>query len=188
MNILGTRIHVIGNSCSGKSTLAAELGAALDLSVVELDALNWLPGWVGLNATDPDELRRRINEATSGERWVVAGSYAGFCADTCWPRLQTMIWLDLPRSLLIRRVLMRSWKRWRSGELLWGTNRENFWNQLKIWNKEDSLIWWIWTQAEHKRRSMVARMSDARYGHIRFVRLTSPKEVLEFRRALGVQS
>lgn len=188
MSVFGTRIHVIGNSCAGKSTLAAELGAALELSVVELDALNWLPGWVGLNATDPDELRRRINEATSGERWVVAGSYAGFCADTCWPRLQTMIWLDLPRSLLIRRVLIRSWKRWRSGELLWGTNRENFWNQLKIWNKEDSLIWWIWTQAEPKRKAMVARMGDARYGHIRFVRLTSPKEVLELRRALGVQS
>ena len=75
---IGTRIHVIGNSTSGKSTLAARLAEALDATFVELDAINWQPGWVGLNATDPDELERRIREATRGERWVVAGSYTKF--------------------------------------------------------------------------------------------------------------
>ncbi len=71
---IGTRIHVIGNSTSGKSTLGARLAEALDATFVELDAINWQPGWVGLNATDPDELERRIRGATRGERWVVAGS------------------------------------------------------------------------------------------------------------------
>jgi shikimate kinase len=37
---IGRRIHVIGNSCSGKSTLGARLAAILDLPFVELDALN----------------------------------------------------------------------------------------------------------------------------------------------------
>ena len=45
---VGTRIHVIGNSASGKSTLAARLASALDAPLVELDAINWRPGWVGL--------------------------------------------------------------------------------------------------------------------------------------------
>lgn len=53
---VGRRIHVIGNSCAGKSTLGQRLARALDVPFVELDALNWQPGWVGLNATDPDEL------------------------------------------------------------------------------------------------------------------------------------
>ena len=69
---IGQRIHVIGNSASGKSTLAASLAESLDAAFVELDALNWLPGWVGLNETNPDEFERRIREATMGERWVVA--------------------------------------------------------------------------------------------------------------------
>ncbi|MCY4647954.1 MAG: hypothetical protein OXE73_13895 [Gammaproteobacteria bacterium] len=90
-----TRIHVIGNSTSGKSTLGARLAEALDATFVELDAINWQPGWVGLNATDPDELERRIREATRGERWVVAGSYTKFSQRTLWARLDTVVWLDL---------------------------------------------------------------------------------------------
>ena len=44
---IGRRIHVIGNSCSGKSTLGATL--AFRVPFVELDAINWHPRWVGLN-------------------------------------------------------------------------------------------------------------------------------------------
>ena len=43
---VGRRIHVMGNSSSGKSTLAERLSRALELPLVELDALNWEPGWV----------------------------------------------------------------------------------------------------------------------------------------------
>ena len=52
---IGRRIHVIGYSCSGKSTLGAALHLVLDVPLVELDALNWRRGWMGLNATDPVE-------------------------------------------------------------------------------------------------------------------------------------
>jgi adenylate kinase family enzyme len=71
---IGRRIHVIGNSGSGKSTLGARLALVLEIPFVELDALNWEPGWIGLNEADPAEFERRIREATSGEAWVVAGS------------------------------------------------------------------------------------------------------------------
>jgi len=147
---VGNRIHVIGNSSSGKSTLAARLAGALDAPLVELDAINWRPGWVGLNATDPEELKRRIRDATQGDRWVV------------------------------RRFLRRTWKRWRSGELIWGTNQERFWPHFMIWRGHDSLLVWIITQHGRKRRDMVAYTSDPRWAHIRFVRLRSVSEVDEF--------
>ena len=123
---IGTRIHVIGNSASGKSTLARRLALTLDANFVELDALNWLPNWVGLNETDPDELLRRFKNATQGDKWVVAGSYTRFAKQSFWPRLDTVVWLDLPVRVLIWRVIRRSWHRWRSKELLWGTNVERF--------------------------------------------------------------
>ena len=141
---IGRRIHVIGNSCSGKSTLGERLARVLEVPFVEIDALNWQPGWVGLNATDPQELERRLNEAIAGDGWVVAGSHGLQSANVlAAPRDCNLV--DLPLPQLVSRVLRRSWRRWRSKELLWGTNYEQFWPQLAIWRKEESLLWWIVT-------------------------------------------
>ncbi len=181
---IGRRIHVMGNTSAGKSTLGARLASALDVPFVELDALNWEPGWVGLNATNSEEFERRIQEATAGDGWVVAGSYTGFSQRVFWPRLQTVVWLDLPLPQLVWRVLARSWRRWRSKELLWGTNYERFWPQLMVWRKEDSLIWWAVTQQRRKRRSMLSYMVDPRWAHIHFVRLTSSTEIESFTQAI----
>lgn len=151
LRAVGGRIQVVGNSGSGKSTLGKRLAEALEVDFVELDALNWLPGWVGLNQTDPDRFER---------------------------------WLDLPLPLLVWRFLRRSWRRSRSGELVWGTNREWFWRHLLIW-RDDSLLGWIITQHRRKRRNMAARVSDPRWAHIRIVRLTSPREVEDFAASVG---
>ena len=66
-----------------------------------------------------------------------------------------MIWLDLPMPVLLWRTLRRTWQRWRSRELLWGTNYERFWPQFTIWSK-DSLLTWIVTQHARKRRRTLA--------------------------------
>lgn len=177
---IGQRIHVIGNSCSGKSTLAARLAECLGIPLVELDALNWQSGWIALNETDPAEFERVIREATSGDAWIVAGSYARFSRPAFWDRLETMIWLDLPQWQLIARVLKRSWRRWRERELLWDSNYETFWRQLMVWRKQDSLIWWIVTQHARKRREMLSLQADRAWSHIRFIRLASSSEVRDF--------
>ncbi|TVQ27683.1 MAG: hypothetical protein EA383_02055 [Spirochaetaceae bacterium] len=175
---LGTRIHIYGNSCSGKSTLAEKLAHAYGLRCVDLDRINWQPDWVALATTDPDLFITRINEETEGDEWIVAGSYTRFCRQTFWPRLQTIIWLDLPVPVLLWRVVKRSWRRWRTQELLWGTNRERFWPHLKVWNR-DSLIWWIVSQSRNKRETLLRVMADPRYTHIRVIRIRSVRE-LEF--------
>lgn len=180
---IGTRIHVTGNTSAGKSTLGERLARALGVPFVELDALNWMPGWVALTDTDPEEFRRRIREATAGDGWVVAGSYMGTSQAVFWDRLQTVIWLDLPLPQVLWRVVTRSWRRWRTKELLWGTNTESFAKHLKVWS-QDSLIWWAVTQHRRKRRSLLAYQSDPRWAHIRFVRLRSSAEVEAFTRAV----
>lgn len=113
-----------------------------------------------MNETDPEEFERRIRAATEGERWVVTGSYERFSRRILWPRLDAVVWLDLPLRILVWRMLRRSWKRWRSRELVWGTNRERFWPQLMIWRKNDSLLGRIITQHARKRRNMTVCMSD----------------------------
>ena len=183
-SLIGERIQIIGNSCSGKSSLALEIARELCIPFVELDALHWLPNWVGLSNENPDLFRSRIRDATDGDRWVVAGSYTSFSQETFWPRLQTLIWLDLPRWRLLLRLCKRSWRRWRSRELLWGSNYERFWPQFKVWNQNDSLAWWIWTQDARRRRRLLSIAEDPQWAHIRVIRLTSVKEVELFRRDL----
>ena len=182
---IGTRIHVTGSSCSGKTTLAGRLAAALEVPLVELDALNWLPDWVGLCEIDPRQFEGRIAEATAGDRWVVDGSYMTYSARVFWPRLDTVVWLDMGIGRLLYRVLKRSWRRWRHRELLWGTNYERFLPQLMLWRRKESLIWWIVTQYSRKRRDMHERMVDPRWSHVRFIRLTTPRRVEHF--ALSVE-
>jgi adenylate kinase family enzyme len=177
---IGHRIHVIGNSCSGKSTLGARLAQILKVPLIELDALNWEPGWISLASTNPEELERRIRQATQGESWVVDGSYKDYSQRIFWLRLHSVIWLDLPMPLLVWRVLLRSWQRWRTRELLWGTNYESFWSQLKLWNQDESLISWIIRQHQRKRRDILANMTDPRWEHIRFIQLKSPSQIEAF--------
>jgi len=174
---LGQRIHVMGNSCAGKSTLAARLAGALDVPVVELDALNWEPDWYGLNEHEPGRLMAKFAEATRGDGWVVAGSYTAFSQKVFWDRVQTVIWIDLPMPLLLRRVVARSWRRWRHHELLWGTNYEKFWPQFMVWRKQESLIWWIVTQHKRKQQQMLTMQAAPEWSHIRFIRLVSVSEV-----------
>ena len=64
---IGTRIHVIGNSASGKSTLGARLAKALDAAFVELDAINWQPGWI---TTQHARKRRTMTACLSDPRWA----------------------------------------------------------------------------------------------------------------------
>jgi adenylate kinase family enzyme len=177
---IGRRIHVMGNSSAGKSTLAHQLAELLDVPFVELDALNWLPGWVGLNDIDPGQLVKRMQEATAGDGWVVAGSYSSLSQHAFWERLQTVIWLDLPARVLVARMITRSWRRWRSRELLWGTNHETFWPQFAVWRQEESLLWWIVTQHARKRADMYRWMRDPGFAHVRFVRLGTPRDVRDF--------
>ena len=172
---LGKRIHVMGNSCAGKTTLAQRIADTRGIPHVNLDALNWQPDWVGLNATDPEGFTDKLRDATAGDSWVVSGSYTGFSQTAFWHRLDTVIWLDLPMPVLLYRMLHRSWRRWRDRELLWGTNYESFWGQLAVWRGEDSLIWWIVTQHYRKRRAMLDCIANASWDHINFVRYRSAR-------------
>lgn len=168
--VIGRRINVVGNTCSGKSTLGATLAERLDVPFVELDALNWQPNWV---ESPPELFRERIRDATEGDAWVVAGNYSTHSRAVFWPRLETVVWLDYPLPLILRRVVARSYRRWRTNELLWGTNRERFWRQF---SHRDSLLWWAVKSQRSRRRRLESTIADPQWGHISFTRLRSPRQ------------
>ena len=67
-SVLGRRICVYG--WGGKTALAREIGAALELPVVEINAISWAPNWTLL---PHDVVRERVLEATrlAPDGWVI---------------------------------------------------------------------------------------------------------------------
>lgn len=145
MATVGRRINVIGTSGSGKSTLARELSRRLGIPYIELDSIFWLPNWT---ERPRDEFRAVLAGELEGDAWVVDGNYRSKASDMIWPRVETIVWLDLPRFDVMRQIIHRTISRaWRRTEL-WNGNRES----LRMAFSRDSIVWWAWTTHSRRRR------------------------------------
>ena len=170
----GRRIAIIGNSGSGKSTLGRALSARLNIALVELDALNWRPGWTALSTEDPEQWERVVGEAIAGDEWITDGNYSKGALPQILPRATDVIWLDYSRALIVARVLRRSFLRAISGEELWpGTgNREDF----RRWLRADHPIRWTWDTYRGANERREARFAGAEVAHARRHRFRTPRE------------
>lgn len=159
---------MVGTSCSGKTTLARVIAARLEMPHVEMDALFWGPDWTPV-ATDL--FRSRLEDAISGERWVMDGGYSTM-REIIWSRADTVVWLDLPMPIVLGRWARRTVARIRTREEFWpGTgNRESLRNAFG----RQSLLTWILT-THHRRRRTMADALAAR-PDLAAIRLRSPAE------------
>jgi len=162
------RVSVVGTSGSGKTTFARALATRLGVTRIELDALNWEPGWTTANV---EVFRDRVRAATAAERWVCDGNYSAV-RSIVLERADTVVWLDLPLRTCLWRIIHRTVRRSRSGEELWGSgNRETWRKQLS----RDSLVWWVLTTHRRRRREYEARFADPALGHLRVHRFRSSR-------------
>ena len=129
----------------------------------------------------------KLSELASGERWIVAGDYFRHTTVHLWPRLETIVWLDLPLRVVLPRVVVRPWRRWRRQELLWGTNTEDFWEQLMVWHPTRSLIGYAVRTRKRTPQRILDVLADPQYAHIRIIRLRSTREIEAFARAVEEQ-
>ena len=169
------RVSVVGNSGSGKSTVAARLAAGLGVPHAELDAIVHQANWEPL---PHDEFRGRVSEVVAGDGWVVDGNYS-VVRDLVWDRADTVVWLDLPRLVVARRITTRSIRRVVRREELWNGNRER-WRNLVTRDPDESAIRHSWQHHQKNHDRYAAAAQDPAYSSLRFVQLRSPREIEAF--------
>lgn len=100
------RIVILGSPGSGKSTLARQIAAQTGHPLIHLDYEHWNPGWV---ATPKEEFRAKQVRWVQGERWIIDGNY-GSTMELRYAAADLVVFLDLPRTLCLWRVLRRHGK------------------------------------------------------------------------------
>jgi adenylate kinase family enzyme len=168
------RVSVVGNSGAGKSTLASGLARALGFPYLELDGVFHQPNWTPLDA---DEFRARVAEFVAGEHWVVDGNYS-VVRPIVWARVDTVVWLDLPRRVVMWQVVNRSVRRLLTRRVLWNGNRESARNLVR-W-RDENIVLWAWRNHARYADQFIEAAIDPANERIRFVRIASRSEAREF--------
>jgi hypothetical protein len=162
------RVSVVGNSGSGKTVLARRLAAALGVRHIELDAVFHQPGWTEL---DRAEFRQRAEGEIEVDGWVVDGDYSAV-RDLVWAAADTVVWIDLPRRVVMHRVIRRTLARAVTRRELWNGNREPLTGIFRPDPRENIVLWSLMNHGEYARR-YEAGATDPANAHLAFIRVTS---------------
>jgi adenylate kinase family enzyme len=164
------KINVKGISGSGKSTFGRELAARLALPYVELDPLHHGPGWSEATAA---ELQAKVREFMSSAPggWVIDGNYESKLGSLVLGSADTVVWLDPPLRVALRRLWRRTRDRIRNRVELWSGNTESWRNAL--WGSDALFAWTLRAWFRH-RREWPRRFAS--YDGLTVIRLRSDAE------------
>jgi adenylate kinase family enzyme len=161
------RIAIIGSGGAGKSTLARTLGEILGLPVIHLDKEYWKPGWI---EPPKDEWVRTVEELVKRDEWIIDGNFGG-TMEIRLAAADTVIFLDFPSTICLRRVIKRRL-------MHWNTNRPDM---AEGCNEKIDLefLGWVWnfrktTKPEIEKRLLKLDKS------VRIVRLRTPSATKAF--------
>lgn len=159
------RILVAGSSGAGKSTMARALSDRLSVPYHEMDALYYAgPGWL-VN----EDFAGQVAEIAASPAWIFDSLGHPEVRDLLWERADTVIWLDYPRPVVMRRVLRRSLRRTLLREPVLNGNRET----VGQWFRRDHPAWSAWSQHASRRAEIRQRGRDPRFAPLRMIRFTS---------------
>jgi adenylate kinase family enzyme len=145
---VASRFSVVGIPGCGKTTTSRTIAHRLGLTHVELDALFHGPNW---SEPQPAEFERRVTAALDGlDSWVVDGNYRSWVGGIVLERADTLVWLELPLRVCLRRIWRRTWRRIAAREELWDSkNRETIRNAF--FARESLFVWAVKTHRRHRR-------------------------------------
>ena len=155
------RIRIVGTSGSGKTALARAVGERAGLAHLELDAVFWDAGWSRREAEEALALIRGFVDGHP-DGWVVDGNWTsslGGLLDPGAPRgADVVVWIDHPRRVVMRRIIVRTVARGILRQELWHGNRERPADWLR-WEPERNIMRWAWTSHPRVRARMLRRIA-----------------------------
>ncbi len=161
------RILVAGTAGAGKTTLAGLIGECLGIEHIEIDALYHGPGWIPRESFEAD-----VDAFSARPRWVTEWQYS-LVRDRLADRADLVVWLDLPRRVVMKQVVVRTVRRRLRREILWNGNIEPPLHRIFV--ERDHIVRWAWT-TYHRNRSKVRSMA-VRRPDMPVVRLRSRADV-----------
>lgn len=168
LSFLPNRIAIIGTSGSGKTQFGLHIASVFVIKCVDLDELNWLPGW---KQRENDEFIKLINKEIKNDRWVVCGNYSR-ARQHIWSRADMIIWLDQPFSTCLWRAFKRSIRRLFMRIKCCNGNYETIGRILG----KDSILVWIWHTYSRRKKSYEDYFASSENSKS-LVRLTNDKEI-----------
>lgn len=133
---LPSRVLVSGSSGSGKTTLCTAIAGLLDLPYTELDSLHHGPGWVPRADFVAD-----VEAIAAAPRWVSEWQYQAV-RPILLARCDLAVHLELPRSVVMSRVVRRTVRRSVGRVELWNGNREPA--LRTFFTDPDHIVRWAW--------------------------------------------
>jgi adenylate kinase family enzyme len=168
------RTVVVGTSCSGKTTFARRLAGLLSVKRIELDAINWLPGW---RPRPHEEFRMLVEEAVSADEWVLDGNYSR-TRDIVLPRATALIWLNYSFPLVGYRALSRTTRRVFYKQTSYAGNKETF---RRAFLSRDSILVWVLKTFHRRRREYSELLQELRRDErMRIIVFRTPSEAERF--------
>lgn len=165
----GPRIAVLGVTGSGKTTTARRLARILGIQHIELDALNWQPGWQQVKT---EIFRERVTKAIAGPAWVTDGNYSK-ARDLIWGHATTLVWLDYPLLVVLWQLFSRTIRRTWTGEELWSGNRETW--KGSFFSRDSLFLWALQTYPRYQ-KEFPALFARPEHAHLQVIHLRSRAE------------
>ena len=161
--------------------MARALGAKLGMPVIEIDAIHWLPNWI----ERPRHESARIVETaieSMPDGWICDGNYFRGAGNSATAQADTIIWVKMPRLVVMWRVVRRSIRRARDKRRICGENYES-WSRmfgldaLWLWHLKDPFM-----NRKHG-RSLAALVKD----DTPVIQINSPRELNRFYHVHGLE-
>lgn len=102
------RIYIIGNSASGKTSLASQLSKILKIKSYDLDDFYWQKKFT--KKRKPEIVERLVKRVTKKKSWIIEGVYSS-CVTCSLDRADLMIWLDYPFRVIAAQLIKRQIKK-----------------------------------------------------------------------------
>ena len=106
------RIHILGASGSGTTTLGRALAHRLQYPLFDTDDYFWVPTNPPFThqRERPERAQLLMDDVTAHDSWVLSGSLCGW-GDVAIPRFELVVFLQIPQDIRMERLRQREQER-----------------------------------------------------------------------------